>query len=234
MAPKTENRLWVFLDESGAVRSNQAFVAGFWVTEAPEVWRNIVRILRRARNTWGELHFHEISRKPDDPGFLLAKDILYWLRHMGKWYARFIYVSEQYLQLWKAHSANRVYDFLVSQLCSRFLPHAKGRQGLLVIDEKKRPAWDIAIPYGLETLVNEISRRNGGPIFHVLTADSAEDDLLQVCDLLTAAMRQHFVPSGNENKEHLGRIVAHMRASARVKLWEWPSNVPTKREGASN
>jgi hypothetical protein len=225
---------WVYLDESGGLRADKPFVVGFWATRNPLRWLTFIRKYRELHNAWGELHFHAISRKPTDRRYLLARDILRAMQYAGNWYARFIYVAEDYLDQWRSAAANQVYTFIIKQLCTRFLPYVQAREARLVIDRKVLPACDVSIPYGLEAVVNSLSSSLGGPHFEVETADSATNDLLQVSDLMTAAMRQFFVPSGNQNKEELGSIVAGMRGGQKVRLWDWPSNWPTEKEGASN
>lgn len=213
-----------YVDESGAVKPGGPFVAGIWFTKHPLLWRKIIEERREDCHYGYELHFHKISGTASDLRAFAVRQIfrkLFNVKH--SWYSRMIYVRETYLDLWKGFKAVDIYDTMISEMLLRFVIKAKADLCTVVIDEKNRPLSDNFIPDGLDALLNTRSTALGGPRIRVQVRSSKHDDLLQLVDLLTAAVRQIYHPSGNINK-YLACNLIEPLINDRIGIWEWRPN----------
>ncbi len=217
MYPKT---MYVYVDESGGLRANQLFIAGAWFTWRPKFWLTTTSTLRSNLNFWREMHFHKVSRKNGDSQYEMIQALLNQLVVAQKtWYARFMYVNEEeQLARWRDYSCVDIYDFLMGHLFNRFGGHFPEKHCVIVLDEKNRPHWDNYIPVGLERYLNMHAGTRTNTTFKVETASSSHDDLLQVSDILTAAVRQLYIPSNNPNKRKLALTVSQVMD--RIKIWD--------------
>ncbi|WP_041570786.1 DUF3800 domain-containing protein [Candidatus Desulforudis audaxviator] len=197
MTVKAVKTMYVFVDESGCLRANQAFLAGAWFTWMPVFWLNVARRLRHDSRFWRELHFHKVSRQQNDRQYEMIQALLALLAKYRKtWYARLLYVSEaDQLAGWRDCSCVDIYDNLMSRLFGRFGGHFPERRCVIVLDEKNRPHWDNYIPVGLQAFLNRSVGVKTDTEFEIVTASSETNDLLQISDIVTSAMRQLVVPS---------------------------------------
>lgn len=207
----------VFLDESGAVRAAGPFYAGLWLTWQGDLWRSMISDQRAAESFFKEFHFHKISRTPGDWQYRFGRRIARKLQYKT-WYARLLHVPDTKIKEWRRMSRTEVYDTLLTELLLKFARHIPERRIVVTIDEKNRPKDDDYLPAGIEALLKE---RLPHKEIEVRLARSKDDDLLQVVDLLVGAVRQIRYPSGNPNKEALGRLVAPYMEGKRPRVWVW-------------
>lgn len=216
---RPKKRMYIFVDESGCVNANQAFIAGAWFTWRPDLWEDIIFTLRKHQNFWREMHFHRISRKPNDSQFEMIQALIKNLRKFKRtWYARLLYVSEKdHLEQWRDLTSVDLYDNLMIRLLNKFGGHFPEKEAVIYLDEKNRPRWDDYIPNGLEEYLNNNIGLKTGTNVIIKTSHCSENNLLQVSDIITSATRQMFVPSGNENKQILAASLINV--FDRIKIW---------------
>lgn len=207
----------VFLDESGAVRAAGPFYAGLWLTWQADKWRAMVSDQRAAESFLKEFHFHKISRSPNDWryrfGRRVARKFLY-----KNWYARLLHVSENKLHQWRQLSRRDIYDTLLTELLVKFAPHIPEPRIVVTIDERNRPKDDDYLPVGIEAVLREMLPHKD---IKVRLANSRDEDLLQVADLLVGAVRQLKYPSGNPNKKVLAQLIEPYTLGERPRVWVW-------------
>jgi len=166
------------------------------------------------------MHFHKVSRKQNDKRYEMIQAILSHLVKYDKtWYFRMLFVSkDKQSKIWKYDSVIDIYDGLMSIFFDRFGGHYPENFSIITLDEKNRPCWDDYIPSGIEKFLNNKVGERTKTVFTVKTANSAWNDLLQVSDIITAAIRQLFVPSNNKNKQKLAATL--LQSSDRIKIWD--------------
>lgn len=217
MAFKTSEVMEVFLDESGALRATEPFYAGLWITWQGDLWREMVADQRAAESFFKEFHFHKISRKPDDWRYRFGRRVAQKFQYKN-WYARLLHVPGDKLDEWRRMSPIDIYDTLLTELLLKFAPHIPEPRIVVTIDERNRPKDDDYLPVGLEELMREMLP---GKEVKVRLASSADEDLLQLVDLLVGAVRQLRYPSGNPNKQALARLIEPYTLGEKPRVWVW-------------
>lgn len=219
---KTSQRMYIYLDEAGSIRASAAFVAGMFLTWQPGMWNAIYATQKEACKCGGDLHFHKIGRAPDDSRYLFASRMLSKLaQYKRTWYGRFIFVGQDQLEKWHSSlgSAQDVYDFILVDLIDRFGDKFPEPEAILTIAERNREKHDLYLPWGLRARLNEKSQSVGGPLYHVNMAPTWKEPLLQITDLLSSALRQQYLPSGNPNKIKLSKKLNTIADRLRVLEW---------------
>lgn len=216
----SDSIMYIYVDESGCLRANQLFVAGAWFTWVPDMWLKTIQDIRERQGFWREMHFHKISNNENDHRCQMIRDLLIHLcKYPKTWYFRMIFVSEEeQLNRWKNYCSTDIYDNLMSMFFDRFGGYFPEHCTEIILDEKNRPVWDDYIPTGIEEFLNSNVGVKTNTKFFIKTGNSADNDLLQVGDVLTAAIRQLYVPSENRNKKDLANAL--LQAGKRIKIWD--------------
>lgn len=182
---RTSKCMYVYIDESGAVRASDAFVAGMFLTWEPIKWQKICLDRKTNMGFPGELHFHKISRSSVDLSFRMINILFDCLLKYKNWYGRFIFVSKDNLFHWNefCNTIQDVYDLIILQLLNRFGSHIPEANIKILLDETNRLKGDNYIPKGLEyTLCKKITQKN----ITVEVGSSYTEPLLQIADNLTS------------------------------------------------
>lgn len=212
---------WVYIDEAGSVRQGKPFTVGLFITWRDEMWREIIRDIRRKLHYTASLHFHKISTKPDDRRVLVYQRIIDKLHAYPKtWYGRTVYVDRKRAQFLRRMSEVDAYDLVMTHVIEKFIPAVRDRKIHVVVSDKHRPVFDDYLPSGLEARLNQLSgKRSWGQTFDVCLRPASADDLLQLSDFLASAEWQKQHPSANPNKLQLTRQLFHGGTEQRIVRW---------------
>ena len=213
----------IYLDDAGAIAASNPFVIGMFFTWRGDMWRGIVRDRRTSFGYPCEMHFAKISRNESDRRYRFIRLVFELLARYDKtWYFRAMHVPQHKLSVWKRdhRSVRETFDYIVDQATERFLRGVPERSANLVIDSHSRTRDDSYIPAGLQAYLNTIAPIYNAPTVTVRMADSRDEQLLQVADCLTGALRQTFYPSGNHNKLDLAHFY-RQHLSHRCSIWEY-------------
>jgi len=214
-----------YVDESGAFSCGGPFVAGIWFTAHPDLWRGIIRERRDAERYGYSFHFSEISRHRNDWQFRVVRRLFHDLRRIQKsWYARLIHVPPACIAEWQTQSVQEKYDTIIGEMIYRFGPHAMTEKLRLVISDRSRSMSDNFLPEGIEEGLNQDSTCSTA--FNVQIMSHKLDDLLQIADLMTSAVRQIYHPGDNPNKIALAEMIRPL-LDRRISVWHWSG--PTRK-----
>ena len=212
---------WVYIDEAGSVRQGRPFTVGLFITWRDDMWRTIIRDIRRRLNYAASLHFHKVSTNPHDRRVLLYRRIIEKLHRYAKtWYGRTVYVDRKEARFLKRMSEVDAYDLVMTHVIEKFIPAVRDRQIHVVVSDKHRPVFDDYLPAGLQARLNDLSMKgNWGQVFDVRLQAASTDDLLQLADLLASAEWQKQHPSTNPNKLEITDRLFHGSADQRIVRW---------------
>lgn len=207
----------IWLDESGTLKPGEPlWVLGFFTWKF-DVWYKIVSDQKQHCGLKAEMHFQKVSGGPKDRRYAFGRRLAWALdKYKKSWYARALYVKA-----WPANMPTATaYDRMVSELATSVFHRIPEPRAILTVDRRNRPKGNMFIPDGLEHRLSFYSRYGLAPVTEVRQADSAYDDLLQVADFLTGALRQLEVPSGNAAKRQLASMIQPL-IDTRIKIFEW-------------
>jgi len=213
--------LYIFNDDSGTLKpgSQGFFCSGLLLINNPHSSYREIRRIRNNHNFLNELHFHKISKRRA----LIYVDIINSIFNLeGSYFYGMLVnnenVSRNVLGRREYVGVNRVVKTLMKQ-CS--MDFSQNTEATVFTDKKARVRQDNFTDY-----IRDISRRENYKIRikEVIPLDSKDDDLIQVCDLITGAARTIF--SGvNVESESRNFVLDNVRESLnnedKVRIWNW-------------
>lgn len=217
----------IYTDDAGVGRAGtEGFIMGMWLTWRPLYWRSLIRELRNQHRYPYRLHFSKIGTKWEDGRYRFCYSLLRTLaKYTRTWYYRGFYVAPEHYPFWQVQhpDSQAVYDWALRETAGRFLNGIPENDIRLVVEQRNRPPGDTFIPTGLEALLN--NRRHFGAKQKSITVDVSkpeEDDLLQVADFLTSAVRCRYIPGTNKCKYRFADAsVWHEPIASRMAVWEF-------------
>lgn len=229
----TSELMEIYTDDSGVGRPNaECFIMGMWLTWRPLYWRALIREIRAQHNYPYQLHFHKMGSTWEDRRYKVLYTLLQTLaKHSKTWYYRGMYVGPDSYPEWQAKYSNSqaVYDWAMQASAIRFMKGVPEVGINLIVEQRNRPKNDRFIPDGLEEMLRAEGYFGADKVIKVLVRQPAQDDLLQVADFFTSALRVKYHPGTNKCKLRFADALDWYDPVAdRVRVWEYPK----KRERA--
>lgn len=225
MTQRQASQMQIYTDDSGLIaQASGDFFFGMFFTRHEQMWRGIVKRKKKEVGLSRALHFHKISSKIDDRNFMQIKSIFEALAHYSaSWYFRGIHMSRDRLEVGnQVMSSGQLYDAIQRIVARRFLTGVTDKNILLVVEERNRPKGDTYIPLGLARYLDYFQRKQGREQrIEVVARRNSEDDLLQVADCLTAAIRVMYEGTSNPNKNTLSEMLTKPPLKDRISIWEY-------------
>ena len=222
-------KLLIYHDESGTPGVDKAFVSGVLLLHKEKQGQDILDRATYIRNKWhyyNEFHYQKMSN-------LRAKVYLDLLQEcLQKCIFKYCAIVIQKHKLDMSHFRFQpylAYNFFTKNLIYHNIKNLSGRT-YIYSDAKSRIKHDNFLEY-LKHQLNLAALFNGHGynVKAIEPTDSKNNDLIQITDLFTGAVKQIYDPAPSSRKVELkNKIVSSRYWRIRTNIWDWTPRKPLK------
>lgn len=219
----SENKLWVFQDESGDAAKSDFFITGALCITSVHKHQLLQRIqtIRQHHRMSDELHSSKMSSRR----LALYKDVASAVLDSNMFFKAMV-VRKERIELERFGRQRHIaYNFFTRLLIQHAIKHRESRHVHIRVDDKNRLQRDNFLDYILNELnIQFMSQRRPLNVRSVKPRDSGSCEMLQVCDLLLGSVRERYAPAGGRKGDFSAHVNNHLNARAKVNIWDWEPN----------